>query len=59
MDEASLGMVGIGIVGVAVIGAIAFGDAGRMTETVAFGTAVCGMIAALVRGFGGGSGNGS
>lgn len=57
VDEQTIGMAGIGVIGVVGIGAIVFGgDTGRVTETIAFATAIAGMIAALVRGGGMGGG---
>lgn len=56
MEESTVGMAGIAVIGLGVIGAIVYGgDGTKITEVVSFGTAICGMIAALVRGTGGGS----
>lgn len=61
MEEGSTGMIGIGLIGLVGIGAIVYtGDSTKVTEVITFGTAIAGMIAALVRGgvWGGGSSNG-
>lgn len=57
MGEETTGMIGIGLIGVAGLGAIVYsGDGSKITEVIAFATAIAGMIAALVRGGGAGGG---